>query len=312
MVKRKTTRHKRPQAALSRFEGVLLAAAVVVGVLVVSLLAGRALAGKGLVSSLRPLAWMAVGVLLLGLYLVVSGKWRRTSSTVAHVKRTRYKRRRRSAQALRAVPSAQDDLASLRASTTFVPVPPRNMWCPEVFDDIEWRRFEAVCEALFAQAGFETRPVSHGADGGVDLWLHSRNAQGPAAVVRCKHWHGKPVGEKELREFHAEMVAHQLQRGTYASTSTFTPEAAQFAAANGINAMDGAALLALIARRMPAQQKALLAVAYEGDYWRPTCALCGVQMTERTPSRGGADFWGCVNYPRCLARLPMNATRSGG
>lgn len=312
MAKRKTTRHKRPQAALSRFESVLLVVAAVLAVLVASLLAARVLAGKSVMSSLRPLAWVALGGLVVGLYLVVSGKWRRTVSTVAHVKRTRYKRRRHSAQALRGVSSAQDDLASIPASAAFVPVPASNIWCPEVFDDIEWRRFEAVCEALFAQAGFETRAVSHGADGGVDLWLHSRNAQGPAAVVRCKHWHGKPVGEKELCEFHAEMVANQLQRGTYASTSTFTPEAAQFAAAHGIKAMDGAALLALIARRMPAQQKALLAVAYDGDYWRPTCASCGVQMVERTPSRGGADFWGCANYPRCLARLPMNATRSGG
>ncbi|WP_370868866.1 restriction endonuclease [Polaromonas sp.] len=40
-----------------------------------------------------------------------------------------------------------------------------------------------MCEALFAQAGFETRSQSHGADGGVDIWLHSANAQGPVAVV---------------------------------------------------------------------------------------------------------------------------------
>ena len=31
---------------------------------------------------------------------------------------------------------------------------PHKVWSAAVFADIEWRRFEAVCEALFAQAGF--------------------------------------------------------------------------------------------------------------------------------------------------------------
>ena len=111
-----------------------------------------------------------------------------------------------------------------------------------MFAAIEWRRFEAVCEKLFGQAGFETKSQSHGADGGVDIWLHSRNAEGPVAVVQCKHWQGKAVGVKELRE-----------------------------------------------------------------YWRPTCASCGVKLVERTPAKGGAQFWGCSNYPRCKSRLPMVA-----
>ena len=174
-----------------------------------------------------------------------------------------------------------------------------------MFAAIEWRRFEAVCEALFAQAGFETRTRSHGADGGVDIWLHSANAAGPVAVVQCKHWRGKLVGVKELREFFGVMASHRLQRGTYATTSTYTPDALQFAKANGINAMDGTALLALIAKRSPEQQQALLAVAYEGEYWRPTCASCGDKMAERMPADGGARFWGCANFPRCRRTLAM-------
>lgn len=33
------------------------------------------------------------------------------------------------------------------------PGPPERAWSGKVFDQIEWRRFEAVCEALFAQSG---------------------------------------------------------------------------------------------------------------------------------------------------------------
>ncbi len=178
-------------------------------------------------------------------------------------------------------------------------------WSPAVFAAIEWRRFEAVCEALFAQAGFETRSQSHGADGGVDIWLHSKNATGPVAVVQCKHWQGKPVGVKELREFFGVMVSHGLQRGTYATTSTYTADARAFAKANGISALDGAGLLGLIAQRTPEQQQALLAVAHEGEYWRPTCASCGVKMKARQSIGGGSPFWGCASFPRCRRTLPM-------
>lgn len=180
-------------------------------------------------------------------------------------------------------------------------------WSQKVFDDIEWRRFEAVCEKLFGQAGFETRTQSHGADGGVDIWLHSKHAQGPAAVVQCKHWSGRQVGVKEVREFLGVMTAHGLKRGTYATTSTFTGEAAKFARENGINALDGARLLALIGKRSPEQQLELLEIAYEGDYWRPTCASCGTKMVEREARKTASRFWGCARYPRCKSMLPMRS-----
>ena len=81
-----------------------------------------------------------------------------------------------------------------------------------MFEAIEWRRFEAVCEALFAQADFQTKAQSHGADGGVDIWLYSQHARGPVSVVQCKHWRGKLVGVKQMREFFGVMTANQMAR----------------------------------------------------------------------------------------------------
>lgn len=183
--------------------------------------------------------------------------------------------------------------------------PPADHWCAQVFEDIEWRRFETLCGRLFAQAGFEPRMQSHGADGGVDIWLHSSNAEGPAAVVQCKHWSGKPVGVKEMREFFGVMTARKVGRGTYATTSTFTDEALRFAGDNGIHTLDGRGLLALIARRTAEEQQDLLRHAYEGEYWRPTCASCGEKMVERNPRKGGKPFWGCAAYPKCRSTFPM-------
>lgn len=179
-------------------------------------------------------------------------------------------------------------------------------WSAAVFDQIEWRRFEAVIEVLFAQAGFETRSQTHGADGGVDIWLHSKHQPGaPVSVVQCKHWAGKQVGVDKVRELRGVMAAHKVKRGQFATTSTFTAQAVEFAQGNGIALLDVNGILGLIAKRTEAEQQALLAVATEGEYWRSTCANCGTKMVERTPRGGGKAFWGCVGFPRCRKTMPM-------
>lgn len=182
-------------------------------------------------------------------------------------------------------------------------------WSTAVFDQIEWRRFEAVVEALFAQAGFETRSQTHGADGGVDIWLYSKHQPGaPVSIVQCKHWAGKQVGVDKVRELRGVMAAHDVKRGQFATTSTFTAQAVEFAQGNGIALLDVNGILGLIAKRTAEEQQALLAVATEGEYWRPTCANCGTKLVERAPRGGGTAFWGCTGFPRCRTTLAMRGT----
>lgn len=187
--------------------------------------------------------------------------------------------------------------------------PPAMTWCARVFEDIEWRRFEAVCESLFAQAGFETRTESHGADGGADIWLYAPDKEPAAAGAHCRHWPGRPVGVQPLRDFFGLMASHKLHRGTFATASTFTADAQQFARDNGIMALDGPRLLALIAGRTPAQQHALLALAYQGEYWRPTCPNCGVKMVERPDRVRKVSDWACTQFPHCRFTLPARAAK---
>ncbi len=186
------------------------------------------------------------------------------------------------------------------------PLEQPEQWGRAVFDVIEWRRFEAVIERLFQQAGFETTSQTHGADEGVDVWLYSRHQPGqPVSLVQCKHWQGKKVGVDKIRELRGVMAARQVKRGQFATTSTFTPDAMAFAGQNSINLLDIDGLLKLIAQRTHEQQAELLAVALAGEYWRPTCVNCGDKMTERLPRSGGQPFWGCSNYPRCKKTMPM-------
>jgi restriction system protein len=179
-------------------------------------------------------------------------------------------------------------------------------WGKEVFDVIEWRRFEALVEALFAQAGFETKSQSHGADEGVDIWLYSRSRpDSPVSIVQCKHWQGKKVGVDKVRELRGVMAAKNVSRGQFATTSTFTDEAIAFARDNSVNLLDVQGLLALIAKRTQDQQTALLNVALEGEYWRPTCVNCGIKMVERLPRNGGKPFWGCKGFPLCKNTMQL-------
>lgn len=216
--------------------------------------------------------------------------------------------------------------AAAQEGPTLREAPPTD-WNLRVFQLIEWRRFEAVVEELFSQAGFKTRPQKHrselanaegGAqasdnatdaygDGGVDIWLYSRHARRAVSVVQCKHSQGRAVSVGELNRFLAVMNSHDLRRGTYATTSTFTADALAFASGHGIHAMDGSALLELIRMRTEAQQRRLLDIAFEGEYWRPTCSNCSVKLVQRGNADNGSLFWGCTNFPDCRMRLPMAA-----
>lgn len=266
--------------------------AFVIGVLflVAPLFAGNNKILKPLVDNLSSkLSWtfMLIGIGLIGLYALLKPKDNNTDevktiSTKAKPKRIGF---------LAATPEQTTTISSERSVS----------WNKQVFSDIEWRRFEAVCERLFAQSGFKTKSQSHGADGGVDVWMYSAHAEGPVSIAQCKHFRSKEVDVKLIREFFGVMSSHKLQRGTFVTTSTFTPDAQKFANENGINALDGDKLLKLITTRTPEQQKELLDIAYEGEYATPTCASCGIKLVKRT------KFWGCSNFPRCRTQIYFKA-----
>ncbi len=143
--------------------------------------------------------------------------------------------------------------------------PRPSSWSSDVFEIIRWERLEAVVEALFLQAGFKTESRSHGAGGGMDVWLYSRHQPGaPVSLVHCGHGPGKPIGVEGIRDMLGMMMAQSVMRGQYVTTSTYTEEAVAFARNHGINLLDANGLLALIGRRTPEQQQALLDLALEG------------------------------------------------
>ena len=94
----------------------------------------------------------------------------------------------------------------------------------------------------------------------MDIWLYLQHASKPM-IVQCKHWSRK-VAVDDMRAFFGVLKSHDLERGIFATSATFTADAAAFASANGISAQNRTGLLNLIAGRSPAQQAALLEVAH--------------------------------------------------
>ena len=289
------------------------ATAIVAGALMLTVVPSfvRGPIATSLAQALRPAGWLlvAVGALLLGLHIVLRRAGVASRTADAKTISTRATGRSTpSDEAGRQEPTFSTKSTQMPASMSAESTSRREVaWSPAVLAAIEWRRFEALCEAFYAQAGLATRSQSHGVDGGVDIWLQSRHMDAPR-IVQCKHWLNRPIGVKEMREFRGVMASHQLASGTYVTSSTFTADATAFAKANGIQLQDGAALLKLIGQRTPEQQAALLAVAYEGEYWRPTCASCGTKMVERPSKKeDGRAFWGCANYPRCRGKTIAKA-----
>lgn len=273
---------------------------------VVFVIAPLVLRGWTLGKELAAIIPIGLIVLVIGALMLVSGRYQKqralaTSSHPEYVPTllTRLEVNEKDLVAAEFDPASEEAKAIAPGK-----IPRPACWGPDVFRVIEWRRFEAVVEALFRQAGMQTKSQSHGADGGVDIWLYSRQQPDvPVGLVQCKHWFSKPVGVDKIRELRGVMAAKKVGRGIFATTSTFTPDATQFGRENGIDLMDVEHLLAYIAKRTPEEQRALLDVALEGNYWRPTCARCGTKMVERAPRKGGSSFWGCSNYPRCKSTL---------
>lgn len=183
-------------------------------------------------------------------------------------------------------------------------------WTIELLRDLEWKRFEDVCQKFYALKGIRSETTSLGADGGVDIRLYQDDSGKPTSIVQCKAW-GRYVGVKPIRELLGVMAHEKIEKAFFMTSSHFTDEAKAFAKTNRITLIDGAMLVAMIKRLSDAQRQALLAFATEGDFTTPTCSSCGIKM-RRVPGKGGKpDFWGCQNYPRCRQMIGVRAATVG-
>ncbi|MGC9185471.1 MAG: restriction endonuclease [Thiomonas sp.] len=244
--------------------------------------------------ALRPLAWLtlSLGAFVLGIGALRSG---RRSTNAQRVEpgfgRSTTRDRQTPGDGL-----IDDDLRNRwRPVQSTDPARTRpTAWTQDVFDLIEWRRFEALCEALLQHEGYITASQPFGVDGGVDIRLYSDASKTQlSGIVQCKNWSRNKVGEVQIREFLGLKTDHRVATAIYITSSTFMPAAQALASRHGLTLVDGPALLRRIQAQPPEVQQTLLAVATEGDYRRPTCVQCGAKMIQRTNTKTGTPFWAC-------------------
>lgn len=165
MARAKT--NKRQQRALSDLLGKgVLAILLGLAFLMAPLFLGKSPILKPLAMGLRTPGWLALGIglVLLCLHCVLKSRTDETLRTPRAGPKRRDPTDLQDAFGKVAAPAPGDFAATPQRAPTTEPAArhkPVTTWSAAVFAAIEWRRFEAVCEALFAQAGFETRSQSH-------------------------------------------------------------------------------------------------------------------------------------------------------
>lgn len=177
-----------------------------------------------------------------------------------------------------------------RAASNAPSMPSR--WRAGVLRAIEWQRFEAVCATLFRQDGYVPRVNSNGTAGGAEIWLHSPlNIAQPARIVLCKHMSEAPIDTTTVTRFQSVLEKAKVASGAIVTAGRFSDEAKQLARRSHIAPVDSVNLLTVILRRSEAQQRELLAVATQGEYWRPSCPKCASKMSAREDAPGS---WVCT------------------
>lgn len=185
-----------------------------------------------------------------------------------------------------------------------------NSWSLELLRDLEWKRFEDVCQRFYEIKGIKSETTPLGPDGGIDIRLYQDDSGTATSIVQCKAWGGRSVGIKPVRELLGVMTHAKIEKAFFMASCDFTDEAKAFANSNRIILISGETLVALIKRLSEGEQQALLEFATDGDFSTPTCPTCGIKMRQVSGNNGRSDFWGCRSYPRCRRTLPMRIHRA--
>jgi len=196
----------------------------------------------------------------------------------------------------------RDEPTSVRAAA-----PKPTEWSIELLRDLEWKRFEDVCQKFYALKGIRSETTPLGPDGGIDIRLYQDDSGNATSIIQCKSWGKRFVGVQPVRELLGVMAHEKIGKAFFMASGNFSDEAKSFAQSNPITLINGEMLVTMIKRLPAAEQQALLVFATEGDFATPTCPSCGIKMRRVAGTNGRPDFWGCENYPRCRQKLGMRA-----
>jgi restriction system protein len=106
---------------------------------------------------------------------------------------------------------------------------------PYTQPDLSSQELELIVGALYGRQGYRVAKVREEPDGGLDFILQRGNER---YLVRCKHWHSRPVDTAIVQETKAAIAADAAAGGAVLTTGEFSHAAAALAREAGVETID--------------------------------------------------------------------------
>lgn len=246
----------------------------------------------GILKPLAPLFWMFV-LGLLSIFVIKA--WIAAKLTKAKVKIGAKVER----DVIARIEPTDDLLIKGYRPEIAVPISRPTVWSLDLIYQLEWKRFEELCEGYWRTKGYRAELTGKGADGGVDVNLYSQsNPTRLFAVIQCKAQVDQ-VGVEKVRELWGVANHFKADMAMFYGRSGYTDGAKKFAEGKHFKLFSGEDLLANIQALSLEQQKALLEQVTRDDYTTPSCARCDVKRVI-----AGNGSWRC---PQCGNQLRVRA-----
>lgn len=103
---------------------------------------------------------------------------------------------------------------------------------PDKLQEMEWRKFEELLDAIFRNQGYHTELGPGSGDGGVDIRLIQKDSIGEVlTLVQAKRYNARnPIGLEAVQALHGVVDDQRAHRGLFVTTSRYLPGAREFAA----------------------------------------------------------------------------------
>lgn len=119
----------------------------------------------------------------------------------------------------------------------------KSRWSLELIRTLDGPQLRQLSAAYFRLLGFSVEEATPSPGSSVDLRLFVEAHPRPGVLVQCRAWGSWNVGLADIRQLARRMGTEAVGEGIFVTTSSFTQEAAGYAATKGVNLIDGEDLL---------------------------------------------------------------------
>jgi hypothetical protein len=100
---------------------------------------------------------------------------------------------------------------------------------PDDMNDLHWRKFEELLDAIFKNQGYRTELGTGSNDGGIDLRLYENTARPELVTIVQAKRYSKPIKFDSVASLFGVTTMEGAPKALFATTSRFQPKAQKFA-----------------------------------------------------------------------------------